>query len=163
MTEGNKIELLERGAAGNGQQLREGVAPEGGDSGRLITFGGRAAEEHLPLVAAHEVSAMKPLAASGPTPMGKAFDLACRLLEDKGASRRGLTDPCWCSCPGRRRMTGAAATGLCSSERGSKASCFAMAIGADADREMLRQVPEWTGDAVRGTRCPRHRCASSAR
>ena len=83
MTEGNKIELLN-------VALREMVSSFAKESRLraeiqvgLITFGGRAAAEHLPLVAAHEVSAMKPLAASGPTPMGKAFDLACRLLEDK--------------------------------------------------------------------------------
>lgn len=143
MVEGNKIELLN-------VALRDMVSSFAKESRLraeiqvgLITFGGRAAEEHLPLVAAHEVTAMKPLAASGPTPMGKAFDLACRLLEDKERI------PSRAYRPVLVLVSDGAPTddweqplqALCSSERGSKASRFAMAIGADADREMLRQFP----------------------
>ena len=49
----------------------------------LITFGGDAAEMHLPLAKSTEIESMKPLEASGRTPMGHAFELATNVLEDK--------------------------------------------------------------------------------
>ena len=143
MAEDNKIESLN-------VALREMVSSFAKESRLraeiqvgLITFGGRAAEEHLPLVAAHAVTAMKPLVAQGPTPMGKAFDLARRLLEDKERI------PSRAYRPVLVLVSDGAPTddweqplkALCSSERGSKASRLAMAIGADADREMLAQFP----------------------
>jgi len=49
----------------------------------LITFGGEDARMHLPLVPAHRISEVSPLAAAGRTPMGAAFEQAMKLLEDK--------------------------------------------------------------------------------
>ncbi len=49
----------------------------------LITFGGRQAHEHLPLVAANLIGGVEAFQAAGATPMGSAFALAHKLLEDK--------------------------------------------------------------------------------
>ena len=49
----------------------------------LITFGGRQAQLHLPLVSAHAVNEVIAFSAAGATPMGAAFKLAKQILEDK--------------------------------------------------------------------------------
>jgi uncharacterized protein YegL len=107
----------------------------------LITFGGACAQLHLPLAPAHQILGFPTLTASGSTPMGQAFDLARVLLEDKDKipSRAyrpvlilvsdGLPTDAW-------EQPFAA---LQASERGKKASRFAMAIGNDADESMLQQ------------------------
>lgn len=104
----------------------------------LITFGGTA-KTHLPLAPAHTIRDFPAMPASGGTPMGAAFDLARRLLEDKEAipSRAyrpvlillsdGLPTDDW--EPAFDALTG--------SERAMKATRLAMAIGGDADEEML--------------------------
>ena len=107
----------------------------------LITFGGERARVHLPLAPAHKISEVSPLRADGRTPMGAAFEEARKLIEDKDMipSRAyrpvlvlvsdGLPTDDW-----EQPLDG-----LCKSERGQKATRFAMAIGADADVEMLRR------------------------
>jgi uncharacterized protein YegL len=107
----------------------------------LITFGGERARVHLPLAPAHKISEVSPLRADGRTPMGAAFEEARKLIEDKDMipSRAyrpvlvlvsdGLPTDDW------EQPLDA----LCKSERGQKATRFAMAIGADADVEMLRR------------------------
>lgn len=107
----------------------------------LITFGGERARVHLPLAPAHKISEVSPLRADGRTPMGTAFEEARKLIEDKDMipSRAyrpvlvlvsdGLPTDDW-----EQPLDG-----LCKSERGQKATRFAMAIGADADVEMLRR------------------------
>ena len=105
----------------------------------LITFSGSEAREHLPLVPAHSISGIASMTASGRTPMGAAFDVARTLLEDKDripsrayrpvlvlVSDGAPTDD-WESALDRLR----------SSDRAEKATRFAMAIGADADKDML--------------------------
>lgn len=113
----------------------------------LITFSGSEAREHLPLVPAHSITDVTPLTARGKTPMGAAFDVTRTLLEDKERipSRAyrpvlvllsdGAPTDDWEQALERLR----------DSERAQKATRFAMAIGADADRAMLAQfanVPE---------------------
>jgi len=105
----------------------------------LITFGGDAAEMHLPLAKSTEIESMKPLEASGRTPMGHAFELATNVLEDKEliTSRDyrpvlillsdGIPTDDW----------KAGLEHLKSSERGQKASRFARAIGAEANIDVL--------------------------
>jgi uncharacterized protein YegL len=105
----------------------------------LITFGGDKAEMHLPLAKASEIEAMQPLDAIGRTPMGHAFELATEVLEDKEliTSRDyrpvlillsdGIPTDSWQA--GLERLT--------TSERGQKASRFAMAIGAEANIDVL--------------------------
>jgi uncharacterized protein YegL len=106
----------------------------------LITFGGEA-KMHLPLIAAHHVTGLTDLEANSVTPMGAAFDVATRLLEDKAQipSRSyrpvlillsdGLPTDDW--EPSFKT--------LCASERAQKATRLAMAIGADADEDMLKE------------------------
>jgi len=105
----------------------------------LITFGGDNAEMHTPLVKALDIESMDPLSATGRTPMGHAFELATKLLEDKEliTSRDyrpvvillsdGIPTDSWKS----------GLESLCNSERGQKASRFAMAIGAEANIDVL--------------------------
>lgn len=104
----------------------------------LITFG-EVAKMHLPLTPASQVGNIAPLAATGRTPMGQALELVTALLEDKAripsrAYRPVLvlvsdghpTDD-WQE-PFKRLQT---------AERAQKAARYAMAIGADADEQML--------------------------
>ncbi len=123
----------------------------------LITFGGESAEMHLPLVKASEIEAMKPLDAFGRTPMGHAFELATEVLEDKEiiTSRDyrpvlillsdGIPTDSWQA--GLERLT--------NSERGQKASRFAMAIGAEANIDVLEafnndlEAPVFKGNEAR--------------
>lgn len=107
----------------------------------LITFGGRKADLHLPLISAHAVSEVEAFTAAGATPMGAAFALAKQLLEDKDRV------PARAYRPVLVLVSDGAPTddwenplaALKGSERAQKASRFAMAIGADADRELLAQ------------------------
>ncbi len=123
----------------------------------LITFGGESAEMHLPLAKASEIEAMQPLTASGRTPMGHAFELATEVLEDKEiiTSRDyrpvlillsdGIPTDSWQA--GLERLT--------NSERGQKASRFAMAIGAEANIDVLEafnndlEAPVFKGNEAR--------------
>ncbi len=107
----------------------------------LITFGGNAAQLHLPLAPAHQITNVEPIPAKGATPMGQAFELARDLLEDKETipSRAyrpavilisdGLPTDDWKQ----------AFNSFQASERAQKATRFAMAIGDDADEGMLAQ------------------------
>lgn len=104
----------------------------------VITFGGQS-RVHLPLGPARGAS-WSDLGASGGTPMGAAFDLARRMVEDKAV------------VPGRayRPTVVIVSDGqptdawqqpleaLLGSERGGKAFRMALAIGADADPTVLQ-------------------------
>jgi len=107
----------------------------------LITFGGNEAELHTPLIKATEIESIQELTAIGRTPMGNAFELATELLEDQSkiTSRDyrpvlillsdGIPTDEWKS----------SLETLCNSERASKASRFAMAIGNEANLTVLEQ------------------------
>lgn len=102
----------------------------------VITFGGSQAELNLPLTSAHQLQSFTPLVAEGMTPLGGALKLASQMIED--ATRvytpvvvlvsDGYPNDDW-EVPFARLING---------ERSSKATRFAMAIGADADEQMLR-------------------------
>lgn len=105
----------------------------------IITFGGRAAQIHLPLTPAHQIIDVVPIPAAGATPMGQAFTAVRKLLEDRQLipSRAyrpalilvsdGLPTDDWEQ----------SFADLQASERAQKATRFAMAIGDDADETML--------------------------
>lgn len=105
----------------------------------IITFGGDFAEIHLPLAKATEIQNMRPLEAIGRTPMGHAFSLASQILEDKDliTSRDyrpviillsdGLPTDDW-----KDELEK-----FSEHERAKKASRFAMAIGNDANLDVL--------------------------
>lgn len=123
----------------------------------LITFGGEVAKEHLPLVASDRIAGVEAFRAHGRTPMGSAFALAQQLLEDKEKI------PARAYRPVLVLVSDGAPTdewegplsALKGSERAQKASRFAMAIGADADRTMLgqfvndRETPVFEADGAR--------------
>lgn len=123
----------------------------------LITFGGEAAREHLPLVAADRIAGVEAFRAQGRTPMGSAFEMACQLLEDKEKVPARAYRPVLVlvsdGAPTDNWEEPLAA--LKGSERAQKASRFAMAIGADADRGMLgqfandRKTPVFEADGAR--------------
>lgn len=107
----------------------------------LITFGGPQATLHLPLAPCSKIADFPDLSAAGRTPMGHAFALAREVIEDRTLipSRAyrpvvilvsdGLPTDDW-EQPFEA---------LCQSERTQKASRFALAIGSDADEDMLRR------------------------
>jgi len=106
----------------------------------LITFGGTA-QMHLPLVAANNVSGFGELKAGGVTPMGAAFDLARKLLEDKDRIPSRAYRPVLILLSDGQPTDDweAPFKVLCESERAQKASRIAMAIGPGADEAMLRE------------------------
>ncbi len=105
----------------------------------VITFGGSRAEVNLPLTPAHQIKSFSKLAAEGMTPLGGAMTLANKMIEDQELipSRAykpvivlvsdGFPNDDW-QGPFAQLKNG---------ERSSKATRFAMAIGADADEPML--------------------------
>lgn len=105
----------------------------------LITFGGESARVHLPLAAAHKISEISPLAAVGRTPMGSAFEEARKLVEDKEKIDSRAYRPVLVLMSDGMPTDDweVAFDTLCRSERAQKAARFAMAIGAEANLEML--------------------------
>ncbi len=107
----------------------------------VITFGGEAARLHLPLTAVADIEQPLHLSADGRTPMGGAFELAQSLVEDQAliTSRDyqpviilvsdGIPTDNW-----QEKFAE-----LCQSPRADKAARFAMAIGSEADEQMLAQ------------------------
>lgn len=103
----------------------------------VITFGAEA-RLHQPLAAVRQVS-WEPMRATGRTPMGTAFDLATNLIEDRERIPSRAYRPTLVLVsdgqPTDDWQTPLAR--LLGSERAGKAQRFALAIGADADRNML--------------------------
>lgn len=131
-----KIEALNKG-------LRDMIASFSSESRlraeiqvSVITFGGSQAELNLPLTPAHQLQSFTPLVAEGMTPLGGALKLASQMIEDSSRVYTpvvvlvsdGYPNDDW-EVPFARLING---------ERSSKATRFAMAIGADADEQMLR-------------------------
>lgn len=139
MREDDKIEVLNDSVTEMIEELTEVDAGHGFITLSIITFGGATANlvtDNVP-VADIEYSSLK---ANGRTPMGDALRIARELIENREAlpSRSFLptlalvsdgipTDPSWESELKR----------LLESERGGKATRFALAVGVDADRELL--------------------------
>lgn len=105
----------------------------------VITFGGSEARLHQPLVAAQEIQ-WRDMQAEGKTPMGDAFRLATAIIEDKElVPSRAYTPTIVLVSDGMptddwepHLQT------LITADRASRAARFALAIGADADKEMLQ-------------------------
>lgn len=104
----------------------------------LITFGGNA-EVHLPLIAAHKIESFEPLPAMGRTPMGAAFELVSKLIEDKDKIPSRAYKPVIILVSDGHPTDDIKAPfeQLLSGERSSKATRFAMGIGSDADISLL--------------------------
>ncbi len=106
----------------------------------VITFGGEEAVLHKPLRPARETK-WEPMRAAGRTPMGRAFAKAQALIEDKTAiSGRAYRPTLILVSDGEPNDEWKGPLrSLHESERASKAVRFAMAIGADADRQNLEK------------------------
>jgi uncharacterized protein YegL len=123
----------------------------------VITFGGESAKEHLTLTSAHIISGFSDLQADGMTPMGGAFKLAKDLIEDKAKIPSRAYRPVIVlvsdGYPNDDWQSSFAA--LCGSERAQKATRMAMAIGSDADENMLKEfindleTPVFRADSAR--------------
>jgi uncharacterized protein YegL len=104
----------------------------------VIAFGGGGASIHKPLRRARETR-WEPMSASGRTPMGEAFDLARAIVEDRETVPSRAYRPTLVlvsdGVPTDDWRTPLAT--LLTSERASKATRFAMGVGAEADRETL--------------------------
>jgi uncharacterized protein YegL len=104
----------------------------------VIAFGGGGASVHKPLRPAGEVR-WEPMSATGRTPMGEAFELARAMVEDQEIVPSRAYRPTLVlvsdGVPTDDWRTALAA--LLKSERASKATRFAMGIGADANNETL--------------------------
>lgn len=104
----------------------------------VITFGGQS-RVHLPLAPARGAS-WSDLGANGGTPMGAAFDLARRLVEDKSAVPGRAYRPTLVLVSDGQPTDAweQPLQALLGSERGGKAFRMALAIGADADHAVLQ-------------------------
>ena len=106
----------------------------------LVTFGGSQAAVHQPLSPVQEIGELQNLEASGPTPMGGAFELITKILEDSEQI------PSRAYRPALVLLSDGHPTddwekgfkSLCTSDRATKATRFAMAIGSGANEAMLK-------------------------
>ncbi len=107
----------------------------------LVIFGDEEANIHQPLTPAHELKDLKRMNAIGRTPMGGAFKLVERLIEDRELIPSRAYRPALVLLsdghPTDDWKEGLQV--LLSSERAQKATRFAMAIGDDADETILQE------------------------
>jgi uncharacterized protein YegL len=103
----------------------------------VVTFGGQA-KVHMPLSPARNVSWLD-LTASGGTPMGAAFDHVQQMIEDRDVVPGRAYRPTVVLVSDGQPTDAweAPLQALLGSERGGKAFRMALAIGADADHEVL--------------------------
>ena len=103
----------------------------------VITFGSDV-ERHVPLTPAREV-AWSPMQANGRTPLGRALALAADLLEDKDeVPSRAYRPTLVLVSDGIPTDDWRAGLNRLSQGRGAKVDRIALAIGGDADEDMLR-------------------------
>lgn len=141
MSADGKIETLNR-------SLREMVASLGNEDDLraevhvgLITFGGSKAEAKQPLAPACKL-AWDDLKASGKTPLGSALSLATNWLEDRSIIPSRAYMPTLVLVSDGQPDKGDAwqeeLQKLLGAQRGAKAQRLALAIGADADENVLK-------------------------
>ena len=115
----------------------------------VITFGGAAAELHMPLIPARE-ALWEPIGASGKTPLGSALHLAVELIEDRNRIPSRSYRPSLILISDGK-PTDAWKTSLktlLDSDRASKADRFAMGIGDDAEKAVLETFLAGNGTSV---------------
>jgi len=140
MAELGKIETLNAAL----RDMVSGLAAETDIRGEiqlaLVTFGNAKAELAAPPTPVRELSVL-PLSASGNTPMGAAFELTQQLLSDKAVIPVRAFAPTLVLVSDGHPTDAwkAPLAALLGSDRGSKAQRFALAIGLDADRHVLRE------------------------
>ena len=106
----------------------------------VFTFGGGKASVHTPLGPARDVL-WSPLGAAGQTPMGGALELATQLIEDRDQLPSRAYRPTLVLVTDGKPTDnwGAAFERFQASERAAKAFRLALAIGSDADLDLLQQ------------------------
>lgn len=104
----------------------------------IVTFGGMV-QKHVELAPAHQVSLSAPLTATGGTPLGEACRVVQAMLEDKEMIPSRAYRPVIVLASDGYPTDDykAAFNDLVNSERGQKATRLALAIGGDADEELL--------------------------
>lgn len=135
---GDKIEVLNESVSEMIAELTSVDAGHGFITLTVIAFGGEAAsiiERNVPVGSI----SFTPLKASGRTPMGQAFTLARELVEDRDEISSRSYRPTIALVSDGQPVPALddELQALVDSDRGSKSSRFALAVGADADREML--------------------------
>ena len=135
---GDKIEVLNESVSEMIAELTSVDAGHGFITLTVIAFGGEAAsiiERNVPVGSI----GFTPLKASGRTPMGQAFTLARELVEDRDEISSRSYRPTIALVSDGQPVPALddELQALVDSDRGSKSSRFALAVGADADREML--------------------------
>lgn len=138
MRQDDKIDVLNESVAEMIKELASVDAGHGFITLTLIAFGGESAEiiqKNVPVASI----AFTPLIARGKTPLGHAFELALGLIEDRDEISSKAYRPTIALISDGLPVPALAGEldALVSSERGSKSSRFALAIGADADRDLL--------------------------
>lgn len=140
MRQEDKIDVLNDSVAEMIKELVSADAGHGFITLTLIAFGGASAEVIQRNVPAADIS-FTPLAARGKTPMGHAFELARELIEDRDEISSKAYRPTIALISDGLPVPALSGQleALVDSDRGSKSSRFALAIGADADRDLLAQ------------------------
>lgn len=107
----------------------------------IITFGGTKAEVHIPLTPAWQIPKLDDLIANGGTPMGQAFELALAMIEDKEVLPKRAYQPTIVLVSDGIPTDNweASFSNLKNAERTKKAARMAMAIGRDADKNVLTE------------------------
>ncbi len=107
----------------------------------IITFGGNEAKTHIPLTPAWQMKDMDDLIAAGGTPMGSAFQIALEMIENKEILPKRAYQPTivLVSDGIATDRWQESFTNLKNAERAQKASRMAMAIGRDADKNVLTE------------------------
>lgn len=139
MREDDKIAVLNECLVEMIESLRIADAGLGVIVLSIVTFGGDSAKVVFENCPVGDVKLLK-LTAGGKTPMGSAFALTQRLIEDYEALPSNSYAPTIAlvsdGLPTDKGWQ-ASLDALIKSERGAKASRFAVSIGADADNVML--------------------------
>lgn len=124
-------------------------SPNAAISVGVVTFGRDGAKWHTRLTPADEV-AWHPMPAAGKTPLGEALTLVRDCLEDESQIPRTAYRPTMVlvsdGIPTDEWQSPLSA--LLASDRASKATRFAVAIGDDANREMLKTFVSDAGSNV---------------
>lgn len=139
MRDNGKIEVLNDSVTEMIEELTEVDAGHGYITLSIITFGGSSAKVAIAHTPIGEVE-FSTLRAGGRTPLGEAFRTVRQLVEDHDALPSRAYRPTIAlvsdGIPTDREWE-KELDALLTSERGAKCTRFALAIGADADREML--------------------------
>ena len=149
MKSDGKIGILNAAVGELIETLANEDSPNAAISVGVVTFGRDGAKWHTRLTPAHEIS-WQPMPAAGKTPLGAALTLVRDSLEDDSQIGRTAYRPTIVlvsdGIPTDEWQSPLSA--LLASDRASKATRFAVAIGDDANREMLKAFVSESGTNV---------------